>query len=106
MGSFPAVCIEFFFCACFMFRVSEICRSPVVRSNIRCVCVCVCVCARMRVHVCVCVCVTWCGRKVMRLIFYHTTYLGTSRLNFDVLLTGHLSIILVINQLDAQNLVL
>jgi len=30
----------------------------------------------------------------------------TSRSNFDVLLTVHLSIILVINQLNAQNLVL
>ena len=32
--------------------------------------------------------------------------IATGTLNFDVLLTVHLSVILVINQLDAQNLIL
>jgi len=38
---------------------------------------------------------------------YHSLYIRTyTRTYFDVLLTVHLSIILVINQLNAQNLVL
>jgi hypothetical protein len=37
---------------------------------------------------------------------YLMTTSGTSRTDFDVLLTVHLSIILVINQLNAQNLAL
>ena len=37
---------------------------------------------------------------------FPSTMLINSQLNFDVLLTVHLSIILVINQLNAQNLVL
>jgi len=35
-----------------------------------------------------------------------TTYVVNVNVNFDVLLTVHLSIIFVINQLNAQNLVL
>jgi len=47
-----------------------------------------------------------CKKNVNSIINYTNVLLNNPEANFDILLTVHLSIILVINQLNAQNLIL